>query len=422
MRPDIVTSLLSSNRRPASVEAQEGPLLALLDAAVGKAFSALCRPVQKNLAVLTVAFLRVLGAVRSGHGQLSLAALFRVLPTPGTPHAREKRLHRFLHNPRLDPRSVTDGLARLIFGSRGRGLWPILFDQTKAGATQALFAGVPFQGRALPLAVYTFQYPWQEKTARSQNQLEEVFLADIETALPTRVRPVFIGDRGYARAALLRQSNRQGRLYIIRGRAGTRVEYQGRSCKLAELLGEDRRAIRYPRVLYQARERVPVDVVVYHDPEFQEPWWLLVPSQSSALLPVRTVVALYRERMQVEQSFRDFKTHLGLRGLRLKVNIAERTGRLLLAFTMAYCLALLLGVSREAEKARRDLEIPRRRPRHGSCRTLSVLYVALAMLSHPRWRERAQVQLKFLVGWVAAGRSLLRRAPPMVVYRHSAAA
>jgi hypothetical protein len=72
----------------------------------------------------------------------------------------------------------------------------------------------------LPLTVYTFQYPWQEKTARSQNQLEAVFLADIETTLPTRVRPVFIGERGCARAALLRQSNRQGRLYIIRGRAG----------------------------------------------------------------------------------------------------------------------------------------------------------------------------------------------------------
>src|SRR6266850_7505102 len=88
MRLGIVTSLLSSSRRPASVEAED-PLLELLDAAVGKAFSALCRPVQKNLAVLTVAFLRVLGAVRSGHGQLSLAALFRVLPTPG-PHMRAR--------------------------------------------------------------------------------------------------------------------------------------------------------------------------------------------------------------------------------------------------------------------------------------------------------------------------------------------
>src|SRR5258705_9494394 len=101
MRPDIVTSLLSSNRRPASVEAQEGPLLALLDAAVTKAFSALCRPVQKNLAGLTAAFLRVVGAAFSGQGQLSLAAPFRVLPTPGTPPAPGKRLHRFLHHPPL---------------------------------------------------------------------------------------------------------------------------------------------------------------------------------------------------------------------------------------------------------------------------------------------------------------------------------
>src|SRR5260370_42565094 len=112
MRPDIVTSLLSSNRRPASVEAQEGPLLALLDAAVTKAFSALCRPVQKNLAVLTVAFLRVAGAVRSGDGQLSLAALFRGLPTPGTPPSREKRLHRFRRNPRLGPACVPAGPPR----------------------------------------------------------------------------------------------------------------------------------------------------------------------------------------------------------------------------------------------------------------------------------------------------------------------
>ena len=47
---------------------------------------------------------------------------------------------------------------------------------------------------------------------------------------------------------------------------------------------KERRAIRYRGVLYQARERVSVDVVVFHEPEFQEPGWLLVPSQGSALL------------------------------------------------------------------------------------------------------------------------------------------
>ena len=96
-------------------------------------------------------------------------------------------------------------------------------------------AGVPFEGRALPLAVYTFDYPWQETGARSQNRLEEIFLLDVESALPAGARGVFIGDRGYARAALFRHCGQQGRLFVIRGRSGTRVEHAGRTCKLGEL-------------------------------------------------------------------------------------------------------------------------------------------------------------------------------------------
>ena len=399
---------------PADADCDEAQLLQAIDASVSQAFGALRRTVQKNLAVLTVAFLRVLGAARSGHGGLSLGALFRVLPTTGTARAREKRLRRFLENRRLDPRGVTDGLARFIFGRRGRGFWPILFDQTKSGTAQALFAGVPFEGRALPLSVYTFSYPWRERTPRSQNQLERVFLLDLESSLPHGVRGVFIGDRGYARAALFRQSRHDGRLFVIRGRAGTLVEYQGRRCKLGELPCVPYRALRYRGVLYQARQRVRVDIVAFHDPAFREPWWLVVPPESEAILPTDTVVVLYRERMQVEHSFRDFKTHLGLRGLKLRVRIAERTGRLLLAFCIAYCLALVLGVSTEARHARADLEILRCQPRHGTRRTLSVLSVAMQMLSHPRWRRLAYDRLLRIAVRLARGQSALQRPPPQV--------
>ena len=76
-------------------------------------------------------------------------------------------------------------------------------------------------------------------------------------------------------------------------------------------------------------------MIALHDPAFHEPWWLLVPSDSDTILPTALVVQLYRERMQVEHTFRDFKTHLGLRGLALRVRIADRTGRLLLAFCLA---------------------------------------------------------------------------------------
>lgn len=170
--------------------------------------------------------------------------------------------------------------------------------------------------------------------------------------------------------------------------------------------------MRYRGVLYQAKLRVPVDVVAFHDPTFQEPWWLVVPPGSETLLPTDTVLALYRERMQIEHSFRDFKTHLGLRGLQLQVRIAERTGRLLLAFCIAYCLVLVLGVAPEAQQARRDLEIPRRRPRHGTCRTLSVPSLAMQMLAHPRWRRKAYRRRQRIAVDPAAGRRVRKRGPP----------
>ncbi|MDP3947084.1 MAG: transposase [bacterium] len=390
-----------------SLDKHRYDLVEVIDASLSRAFGTLRRTVQKNLAVFTVAFLGLIGAARSGHGKLSLGSLFRILPTEGTPHAREKRLHRFLNNSRLDPKGVTDGLSSLIFGQRGSGFCPIIFDQTKSGTTQALFAGVPFEGRTLPLAVYTFDYPWQERTVDSQNQLEHIFLLDIEDALPQGVRAVFIGDRGYARAALLRQSAYEGRLYVIRGRTGTRIECQGQSLKLGELPYETGKAIRYPDIYYQAHERVQVDIIVFHAQGFKEPWYLLVPQGSEAILPTDTVVTLYRERMQVEQSFRDFKTHLGLRGLKLKVRRAERTGRLLLAFCIAYCLALILGISPEGKQARSYLEIPRHKPRHGTCRTLSALSIGMQMLSHPLWIEKAYYRLLCIAENIAAGLPIL---------------
>ena len=87
--------------------------------------------------------------------------------------------------------------------------------------------------------------------------------------------------------------------------------------------------------------------------------------------------------MQIEQSFRDFKTHLGFRGLKLQTNIAPRMGRLLLAFCIAYVLCGLLGDSALGKQAKEVFEIPRYTPRHGATRTPSALSVAMLLLSHP---------------------------------------
>src|SRR2546422_6259832 len=103
----------------------------MMDAALCGSFQCLRRTVQKNLAVLTVTFLQVLGAARGGNGRLSLGMLFRVLPTSGTAHAREKRLRRVLGKRPRGPRGGSDRLGPLIFGPGGPGPWAHPFCPTQ---------------------------------------------------------------------------------------------------------------------------------------------------------------------------------------------------------------------------------------------------------------------------------------------------
>ena len=354
---------------------------------------------RKTLVLVCTALVTVLTGSRSGAGRLSLAALYRVLPVASRPHSRENRLRRFLDNPRLEGRAVSTGLGRLLLSRGGHGFYPVLMDQTKIGSVEALVAAVPFEGRALPLAVYTFTYPWRE-VLPSQNRLEDLFLGDLAQSMPTGLVPVFVGDRGYTRARLLRRCLDEGTWVLLRGRAGTVVEYQGRRQKLGQLAAPPRTPLRYPNVLYHAHHKVPVDVVVYHDPAYVAPWYLLVPCWTRPAWTPRQIVETYRRRMQIEQSFRDFKTHLGVRGLHLKTRVAERLGRLLLAFCLAYAMLVLLGVTPAGQRARRDLEVLRHRPRHGTQRTLSVLSIAMIMLSHPRHARRAlSVVCRLVIRW-----------------------
>ena len=367
-------------------------------------FAGLTLPIRKSLGLVTLGFLHLLASVHGGQGTLTLSALVRALPLPHSFHSRENRLRRLLNNRRVDSRAVSSGLASLILGGR-RGVCPVLVDQTKSGATQALVAAVPYVGRALPLSVFTFDYPLRERSVKSQNQLEHLFLLNLEQSLPEGVTPVWIGDQGYARAMLFRQCETEGRLYIIRGRKGTGIAWNGTRRKLHQLKCNAYRAARYEDVMYHSTRRVRADVVAYWEPEFQEPWWLVVSPALRERTTPEQVVALYRERMQIEQSFRDFKTHLGLRGLRLLVDVAERTGRLLVLFMLAYAMAVILGDSDLAQEARALLECPRRSARHGTRATLSALTIARLILSDPVWAPRAEAAL------LAILRRALRRSP-----------
>ncbi|PYU40283.1 MAG: hypothetical protein DMG54_23980 [Acidobacteria bacterium] len=110
--------------------------------------------------------------------------------------------------------------------------------------------------------------------------------------------------------------------------------------------------------------------------------------------------------MQIEQCFRDWKSHLGLRGLHLQVQKSERLLRVLMGFTLAYLIVLLLGADPFAEKLRPYFEQQRRKPRHGTCKVLSVLSIALQVLSDARWEQRARKRLIEILARLAQGRGV----------------
>jgi hypothetical protein len=149
-----------------------------------------------------------------------------------------------------------------------------------------------------------------------------------------------------------------------------------------------------------------VDVIVYREKGFQEAWFLIVPPDSEAWLPTPDVVALYRHRMQIEQCFRDWKSHLGLRGLHHRVQKPEPLLRRLIGFTLAYLLVFLLGRDPLAQRLRPFFEVARPRPRHGTRKILSALSIVLCLLADPRWSTPAHQRFTQILSRLANGRGI----------------
>ena len=347
-----------------------------------------------GLALLTVAMLQLWRGARSGNGWLTLCAISRTMPLDEDEKARSKRLCRLLRNSSLDGTEMTPLLVRLALGANPRGWIPIVVDQTNVRGTQVIMAGVRVAHRVLPVAFACFEY---ERIRKSQNIIESSLLLLIASCLPPGCKPIFIMDRGYARASLLKQLRTLNIPFVVRGRSNTIVRTRRNRISLGRLSRRSGRASRHSNVAYQDTTREPVDVVVFHDPGFKEPWFLLVPAGSQAQLPTKDVVQLYRERMHIELTFRDWKTHLGVRGLRLEVDAAPRLGRLLLALSIAYIIAVLLGAGEIAARVRAHSEVLRSTPRHGTRRRLGALSIGILALSLGRFADIVRRELERLL-------------------------
>jgi len=233
-----------------------------------------------------------------------------------------------------------------------------------------LAAKVAVDRRAVPLAWTVMRKHRFDRDRRSRNDMEEQLIGRLKEALSGR-RWVLVADRGFARAELFRTLLDWKVSFVIRATCNAWVRVHGFSGKLENIPRQPKAVHRYARAFYHKSRRIPVGLVVAHREPAPEPWYLVTsPDQ------VRSAAVTYRKRMWIEESFRDAKSHLGLR--RFRAARPERMERMMILVAIVMLVAILTGLDYRRRFGRRDPQLTTKR--RGRCLSLFRLGMELLWL------------------------------------------
>lgn len=359
------------------------------------------RPVSAQLDVRNARnVLLAVQALVSG-ARLTLMELARHWPEADRVAGPLKRLDRLLGNP--DVQALRARFYEVAAAWLVRSQQPVLivdWSELKSdGRWHLLRAGIPVRGRTM--TVYEEVYPQAKKNSR---KVHRAFLRRLQALLPPGIRAIVITDAGFQNP-WFRAVQALGWHWIgrIRHRTQVRLRQQAAvwsSCKTlhprattcACSLGEAQLAKSNPLscrlVLVRRRRRGRVELTCSgkrarsgHSRKMavraNEPWLLAV-SQSLGALPAAVIVSLYAKRMQIEQSFRDLKSHRYGCGFEDTLSrSAERLEMLLLIHMLASLVAWLVALAATANTVARVCT-PSLTKRY------SLLWIGWACLRHNR--------------------------------------
>ena len=257
-------------------------------------------------------------------GEIVLSRLGRAVAGRTTMKHGIKRIDRLFGNGQLrEERHVFyRAIARKVIGRQLRPV--VLVDWTEAGKKACvLAAAVAFEGRAV--IIYSEAHPLSRYTS---SRVETEFLRKLTDLLPENCRPIIVTDAGF-RAPWLRKVLGLGWDYVgrVRGRTLVRPAAGGDWRRYYELYSRARieardlgqwevnRSAPYTCRLVTVRRRrrwVPIDRALAQRSReraiaaTREPWLLVTSLRRSS---AKRVVAIYKLRMQIEETFRDAKSH-----------------------------------------------------------------------------------------------------------------
>lgn len=330
--------------------------------------------------------------------RLTLMELARHWPGAERVLAPLKRLDRLLGN--TDVQALRSRFYAVAAAWLVRSAQPVLIvdwsEATSNGRWHLLRAGVVGRGRTI--TVYEEVHPESKKANR---KVERAFLKRLQALLPMGVRPIVITDAGF-RNPWFSTVEALGWHWLGRIGGRIRLRLQGnehwilsrrlhaQATTSARCLGRAQLAFSNPQscslVLVRRHRQGRVELTRFgkrarsaHSRKMaaraKEPWLLAVSHSLSDYSAAQTA-ALYAKRMQIEQSFRDLKSHrYGCAFEDTLTRSAQRLEMLLLIHMLASLAAWLVALAANANAVARVC-IPSLAKRY------SLLWMGWAYLRH----------------------------------------
>ena len=258
--------------------------------------------------------------------------------------SKEKRLLRFLDTPFPSQSVMEQWLVYVLCcvwrSKRALQQALVLIDETDLpGGWKAIVASVSFRNRAIPIYWHIYKNAEiSDGTYRSHNEIIQNFCVDLNkqiakaTGSQISVEPVFIFDRGFARAKyVIKFLDDRGINVVMRVPRNVGVRVNGSLRKLDDLQEGS-----YSDILYHATEALPLNLYIVRDEAHDDPMYLI-----SNRVKGQQLHTYYKRRMQIEHGFRDLKSCFNFKDLVLKKTQKPRIELLFLIGVLAYGLLFL---------------------------------------------------------------------------------
>lgn len=259
---------------------------------------------------------------------------------PGNPEANYKTIQRFLAEadpkralwrlchkeapfvlmdvtemPRLQARR-TEYVGRLQDGKR-RGFW-------------LLVLATPYRGRAIPFSFVTYSSQTIRQSGSSRNLEHRRALGEVRALVGEK--PVVM-DREFSYGGLLEALQEAGMHFVVRLNASRHPTFTGEDGEKVTLTIRPGERKVYRELAYLGKVRV--NVAGEWRKGLEEPLWVMTDLEPEKGL------AIYRQRMKVEECFKDLKSLLSLGKVMNKKQ--ENMEKMVAMVLLAYVLGLLVG-------------------------------------------------------------------------------